>query len=90
MQLRTEAIPAGLGTFYLFKDEARRQQFLANQFRRREVLPRRRVAELRLEETRAALEPLMEGFAQLGRVPDPVEFPGAAAVIERFGSLKRA
>jgi hypothetical protein len=29
-QLQTEAIPAGIGTFYLFKDETRRQQFLAN------------------------------------------------------------
>jgi DNA phosphorothioation-associated putative methyltransferase len=89
-QLETEAIPAGIGTFYLFKDEARRQEFLANRFRRREILPRRRIAELRLEETRQALEPLMGVIAALGRVPDPVEFPGAPAVIERFGSLKRA
>jgi DNA phosphorothioation-associated putative methyltransferase len=28
--------------------------------------------------------------AELGRLPDPEEFAGAAAVIERFGSLKRA
>jgi hypothetical protein len=48
-----EALPAGIGTFYIFKDEARRQQFL---FRRREIL-RRRLAELRLEQTRQALEP---------------------------------
>jgi DNA phosphorothioation-associated putative methyltransferase len=89
-QLESEAVPAGIGTFYLFKDEGRRQQFLANRFRRREILPRRRIAELRLEETRQALEPLMEVIATLGRVPDPVEFPGAPAVIERFGSLKRA
>ncbi len=89
-QLPVEAIPAGLGTFYLFKDEAKQQQFLANRFRRREILPRRRIAELRLEETRQALEPLMEVIASLGRLPDPVEFPGAQAVIERFGSLKRA
>jgi DNA phosphorothioation-associated putative methyltransferase len=88
--LQTEAIPAGIGTFYLFKDETRRQQFLANRFRRREILPRRRIAELRLEETREALEPLMEIIAELGRVPDPIEFEGAEAVIERFGSLKRA
>jgi DNA phosphorothioation-associated putative methyltransferase len=87
--LETEAIPAGIGTFYLFKDEARRQEFLANQFRRREILPRRRIAELRLEETRQALEPLMEAIAAIGRLPDPDEFAGAAAVIERFGSLKR-
>jgi DNA phosphorothioation-associated putative methyltransferase len=89
-QLETEAVPAGLGTFYLFKDETRRQQFLANRFRRREMVPRRRIAELRLAETRAALEPLMEVIAALGRLPDPSEFPGAPAVVERFRSLKRA
>jgi DNA phosphorothioation-associated putative methyltransferase len=89
-QLETEAIPAGIGTFYLFKDEGRRQQFLANRFRRREILPRRRIAELRLEENRQALEPLMEVLTVLGRLPDPVEFPDAQPIIERFGSLKRA
>lgn len=89
-QLETEAIPAGIGIFYLFKEETRRQGFLANRFRRREILPRRRLAELRLEETRKALEPLMEVVAALGRLPDPVEFPAAGEVIERFGSLKRA
>jgi DNA phosphorothioation-associated putative methyltransferase len=89
-QLEAEAIPAGIGTFYLFKDEGRQQQFLVNRFRRREILPRRRIAELRLEETRQALEPLMEVIASLGRLPDPLEFPGTQAVVERFGSLKRA
>jgi DNA phosphorothioation-associated putative methyltransferase len=89
-QLQVEAIAAGIGIFYLFKDEARRQQFLANQFRRREILPRRRIAELRLEETRQALEPLMAVMAQLGRLPDPAEFDGTPAVIEHFGSLKHA
>ena len=89
-QLEAEAIPAGIGTYYLIKDEGRKQQFLANRFRRREILPRRRIAEMRLEDSRQALEPLMEVMAGLGRLPDPVEFPGVAAVIERFGSLKRA
>jgi DNA phosphorothioation-associated putative methyltransferase len=32
----------------------------------------------------------MDVMAVLGRLPDPVEFPDAQAVIERFGSLKRA
>lgn len=89
-QLQAEAIPAGIGTFYLFKDETRQQHFLANRCRRREILPRRRIAELRLEETRQALAPLIEIVALLGRLPDPVEFPGAQAIIEQFGSLKRA
>jgi DNA phosphorothioation-associated putative methyltransferase len=89
-QLEVEPIPAGIGTFYLFKDQARQQEFLANRFRRREIVPRRRIAELRLEETRQALEPLMGVIAGLGRLPDIGEFPEAQAVIERFGSLKRA
>lgn len=85
-----EPVPAGIGTFYLFKDEALRQQLLAGRFRRREVPPRPRLAELRREEARQALEPLMEAVASLGRLPDPEEFPGAAAIVEKFGSLKRA
>jgi DNA phosphorothioation-associated putative methyltransferase len=89
-ELQTEAIPAGIGIFYLFKDEVRRQQFLANQFRRREIVPRRRIAELRLEEARQTLEPLMDVIAELGRLPDASEFDGTPLIIERFGSLKRA
>jgi DNA phosphorothioation-associated putative methyltransferase len=89
-ELQTEAVPAGIGIFYLFKDEARRQQFLANQFRRKEIAPRRRIAEIRLEETRQVLKPLMHAIAQLGRLPDASEFEGTQQIIERFGSLKRA
>jgi DNA phosphorothioation-associated putative methyltransferase len=89
-ELQSEAIPAGLGIFYLFKNEVRRQHFLANQFRRREIVPRRRIAELRLEETRQALKPLMDVMADLGRLPDASEFDGTPLIIERFSSLKRA
>jgi len=74
-QLTTEAVPAGLGTFYLFKDEARRQQFLAGRFRRREIIPRRRIAELRLEEARQALEPLMQVIAGARSPPGPGRVP---------------
>ena len=75
-EVGTEAIPAGIGTFYLFKDEGRQQEFMASRFRRREILPRRRIKELRLEETRQTLEPFMDAVAALGRVPDADEFPG--------------
>lgn len=89
-EVGVEAIPAGIGTFYLFKDEEFQQAFLANRYRRREIVPRRRIAELRMEELRESLEPFMEAIAGLGRVPDPDEFEGSAALVERFGSLKRA
>ena len=89
-QLVTEAIPAGIGTFYLFKDEAKRQQFLANRFRRRELIPRRTLTERRFEENRELLEAFMATAAELGRVPVVDEFSQSATILERFGSLKRA
>jgi DNA phosphorothioation-associated putative methyltransferase len=86
-----EAIPASLGTFYLFKDEGRRQQLLANRFRRRVVLPpRRRVTEQKFEQNRELLDALTGWVMESGRLPEPDEFDGAPAIIERFGSLKRA
>ena len=89
-ELGADAVPAGLGVFYVFKDEAARQGFLANRYRRRPAAPRRRLAELRFEENRACLEALMAAVAELGRLPDPDEFPRAAEVVGRFGSLRRA
>jgi DNA phosphorothioation-associated putative methyltransferase len=88
--LGAEAIPAEPGIFYLFKDEAVRQQFLANRFRRRPGAPRKRASELRFEQHRELLEGLMAVVADIGRLPEADEFPQAAAVVAEFGSLKRA
>ena len=55
-QLSTDALPAAPGVFYAFKDESLRQQFIANRFRRREILPRKRISERQFEEQRAILE----------------------------------
>ena len=88
--LGTEAVAAALGVFYVFKDEALRQQFLANRYRRRAAGPRKRVSARRFEEHREILEPFMTAIAELGRLPDPEEFPQADMLIALFGSLKRA
>jgi DNA phosphorothioation-associated putative methyltransferase len=89
-ELETEAIPAGIGVFYLFKDEGRRQQFLSQRFRRRETLPRKRIADTHYRENRELLDALMTAVARYGRMPEPDEFPRSQEVAERFGSLKRA
>jgi DNA phosphorothioation-associated putative methyltransferase len=89
-ELDTDAIPAGLGIFYLFKDETLKQQFLANRFRRLAAAPRKRLSEERFEENRDVLEPFMAAIAALGRLPGPEEFPQTAEVVARFGSLQRA
>ena len=89
-QLGVEASPAAPGVFYLFKDEAARQQFLANRFRRLPLPPRRRVSEQEFDKHRDLLEPLLAAVAALGRLPEPDEFPRAGEAAERFGSLRRA
>jgi DNA phosphorothioation-associated putative methyltransferase len=89
-ELACEVVPAALGVFYVFKDEALRQQFLANRYRRRPAAPRKRLSELRFEEHREVLEPFMAAVADLGRLPEPGEYPAADGLVERFGSLKRA
>jgi DNA phosphorothioation-associated putative methyltransferase len=89
-ELGTEAVPASVGVFYVFKDEALRQEFLANRFRRRAAMPRIPVSERRFEEQRELLEPFMEAIAILGRLPDSEEFLRASDIVARFGSLKRA
>jgi DNA phosphorothioation-associated putative methyltransferase len=89
-RLGREAIPAGLGIFYVFKDEAAGQAFLASRYRRRAAAPRKRVAEARFEAERTILEPFLATLAALGRLPEEDECPEASILRERFGSLKRA
>lgn len=89
-ELETEAVPATVGVYYLFKEEFDRQQFLASRVRRGPAAPRQRVSEKRFEENRDFLRPFMDALALLGRLPDPDECPQCAEVISRFGSLKRA
>jgi DNA phosphorothioation-associated putative methyltransferase len=88
--LRTEAIPAGLGIFYLFKDDGKREQFRADRFHRRPIAPRRRRSGIQMEVNWTLLEPLMAKVLDLGRLPVAEEFAEAAPILDCFGSLKRA
>ena len=89
-ELGGDAIPAGPGVFYVFKDESAKQQFIATRYHRRISVPRRRISELLFEQNQDVLEPMMEAITRLGRLPGPEEFSEATEIIERFGSLKRA
>lgn len=89
-ELGTEAIPAEPGIFYVFRDEAAREQFVASRYRRREAAPRKRRSEVLYEENRELLDAFMETMAEYGRLPDLEEWPRVAEVTERFGSLNKA
>ncbi len=89
-ELRTDAIPAAPGIFYVFRDETVKQQFLATRYQRHSVVPRKQASEIVFEQNQDVLEPFMAILATLGRLPGPEEFPLTNAVTDRFGSLKRA
>lgn len=89
-ELGTEAVPAEPGIFYVFRDEAAREQFVASRFRRRVAAPRKRRSDVLYEENRELLDAFMEVVADYGRLPDLVEWPRVSEVSDRFGSLNKA
>ena len=88
--LGTDAIPAALGVFYVFRDESLRQQYLATRYVRPATTPRGQSTEVKFEEYRELLEPLMAVISAYGRLPEPDEFEDCHAVVEKIGSVKRA
>jgi len=88
--IEVEAIPTAIGVFYVFRDEALGQQFLASRYRRSAAAPRKRLSEVRFEENRGLLEPFMAMIATLGRLPEPDEFPRTSEIVDKLGSMKRA
>lgn len=87
--LETDALPAALGVFYVFRDEGFREKYLSTRYRRR-AAPRKRISETRFEEHREILEPLMAWVLDRGRVPEPDELPNAGELIDECGSIRRA
>lgn len=85
-----EALPAAPGVFYVFRDEELKGQFLSDRVRRSIAPPRKRIAEVRFEEHKDILEALIATVLSLGRLPVEDEFDLAPAVVDAFGSLKRA
>lgn len=90
IQLSEVAIPAALGVYYVFKDEALQQQFLAGRYRCRTTSPRKTYSEQKFEENQEVLEPFMARIAELGRLPGPEEYESYEAVCSTFGSAGRA
>jgi DNA phosphorothioation-associated putative methyltransferase len=88
--LAEEAVPAAPGVFYVFREEAARQEYLAARYRRAFAVPKVRLSERLFEEHRDILEPFMGALTRLGRLPDTSELPELPQIIERLGSAKRA
>jgi DNA phosphorothioation-associated putative methyltransferase len=88
--LGTDAVPAGLGVYFVFRDEARAQAFRAARFRSRTATPRIRARVKGFDDYRALLEPLMQFVGERGRLPVGGELPNEDSVLGEFRSFARA
>ena len=87
--LGAHCFPAAPGVFFVFRDDANRQEFVARRFRTRGV-PRLRQSDILFEEHREPLARLIEFFEDRGRLPRHEERMGFADVKEAFGSVPKA
>jgi DNA phosphorothioation-associated putative methyltransferase len=88
--LGVDAVPAGLGIYFVFRDEAQAQSFRASRFRSRVSVPKVQLANKRFEDYKELLTPLMTFFTERGRLPTLEELPETEALSSQFGTLRRA
>lgn len=88
--LDADAAPAGLGVYFVFRDEAQAQAFRASRFRSRAVTPRVRIPVKSFDDYRELLEPLMRFISERGRLPVSGEAPNEDAILSEFRSVARA
>nr|MBI4321252.1 DNA phosphorothioation-associated putative methyltransferase [Chloroflexota bacterium] len=90
-ELGVRSVAAAPGIFYVFRDDARAQALLAAKVRHRPAITRRpRISEALYEANRNILDPLIAFIETRGRAPEAFELQEAAAVKDRFGSVKSA
>jgi DNA phosphorothioation-associated putative methyltransferase len=88
--LEVPSVPAGPGIFYVFRDEAARQAYLASRHHRLGSAPRVRRYDALFEQHKGLLQPLLDFLGSHGRLPQPEEWAGPPALFEVFGSIPRA
>lgn len=87
--LGTRSVPAAPGVFYVFRDDAEAQHYLARRHRRRASVPRVRRSEALYEQHQIALAPLVDFVAERGRLPRTGEID-PTGLESIFGSIKAA
>jgi DNA phosphorothioation-associated putative methyltransferase len=83
-------VAAAPGVFYVFRDYAARESFIASRYRRRIAVPRMRLSDKLFEEHQGILSSLMEFVMERGRLPEHEEVAVGADLVGVFGSVKRA
>lgn len=88
--LQERPIAAAPGVFFVFRDPAERERYIASRFRRSSVGPRPLISAALYEQHRELLDPLLSFFTERGRLPATEELANAPQLNEVFGTIPRA
>ena len=85
-----DVVAAAPGIFYLFKDPAAEQAFVASRVARRQPRPTIRFSEAEFKANKRLLQPLMDFVSDRGRLPVDGELTVAEDITRAFGGVPRA
>ena len=88
--LEVESIPAGLGIYVVFRNEAEAESFRASRLYSSLSTPKIQAQVRNFEDYRELLTPLMDFYTRRGRLPVKGELSSEAAIKEEFRSYQRA
>ena len=88
--LNEEAIPAGLGVFFVFRNREKASQFRASRFHSRVRSPRILTPVKKFADYQQLLTPLMDFYSHRGRLPIKGELAEEDAIKAEFRTLKQA
>lgn len=88
--LGVDSIPAGLGIFFVFRDEQQAEAFRASRFRSQISSSRIKIEPKRFNDYLPVLQPLMDFVTERGRLPVQSELPEEDSITKDFKTIKRA
>lgn len=88
--LGVEPIPAGLGIFFVFRNEKDAESFRLSRFHSKRRAPKSSLTSKKFDDFKDLLQPLMDFYAERGRLPISGELSNEDSIRSEFGSLKRA
>lgn len=89
-QLGHDAIAAGPGIFYVFREAASGETFRSQRVRRQIAAPSLSLSEQRCRDHPALVEALVGFYSERGRLPQEDELSESAEIAAVFGNMKRA
>jgi DNA phosphorothioation-associated putative methyltransferase len=88
--LNVDAVPVALGVYFVFRNEAEKEEFKATRFFSRTSTPKVRIPTKRFEDYKEMLEPLMIFFTHRGRLPVKGELDNEQELLSEFKNFRRA